>query len=84
MDNVEKYIDDLVTIGKWAKSCKTPEQFKNVKNFLDKQMDRTKGIFILSAEQQQRVSYHIGFIDGMMFAIDKLKISKKWEKTTMK
>lgn len=66
----KRFLDDLIIIGNWAKSCETKEQFENVKKFLTNKINIYKSCKTWEAE---KALYNLGFIDGMFLAIEKLK-----------
>lgn len=77
MERVQKEIDNLVTIGNWAKSCKTKEQLQNVDKFFHNHMSNIKPFNKWEMGKSHRVMFHCGIVSGMLLSIKKLKFKKQ-------
>ena len=74
-EETQKLLQDLVTIGNWAKSCTTKEQLESTKKFLNKRLLDTS----CTREEYGKVMYNIGLVDGIILSIEKIKIDKNGE-----
>lgn len=69
--DVEQEVDNLATIGNWAKSCTTIEQLIVVDKFLDKHCTRMRW----RSTELSVLHYHLGIVDGIILSLKKhLKI----------
>jgi hypothetical protein len=71
--NHKGIINELVTIGNWAKSCKTLEQLDIVTNFFHDKCEVYNKHFNVNLE----IMLHIGIVTGILLSIRKLRFSKK-------
>lgn len=77
MKRVDKEISNLITISKWALSCKTKEQLKNVENFMSNHMNNMKPFRRYEMEESHRVMYHAGAVDGIIISLNKSKFANE-------
>lgn len=73
MKRVDKEIKNLITISKWALSCKTKRQLKSVENFMSNHMNNMKPFRRYEMEESHRVIYHAGAVDGIIIILKKSK-----------
>jgi hypothetical protein len=59
--------EDAITIAKWAKSCKTPEQFANVERF------HFQHSWQMNKLEEKDVNYYMGFLTGFIISLGKTK-----------
>lgn len=67
-----EFIESMVTIGKWAKSCETKEQIDNVENFLNKFLENTKKP--IYKDENELCHVHWGIVQGIILSVRNLKI----------
>jgi len=67
-------IDELITIGNWAKSCKTKEQLMLVKRFLDKKATSPHTKF--PKHLAVKVHYNLGIVDGIILTLSKTRFGE--------
>lgn len=70
MKKIESEVAVLITIGNWARSCKTLEQLNNVKTFLTKRVKTTKEF---STKDTITLNYHLGIVDGIILSLKEVK-----------
>ena len=61
--------EEAITIAKWAKSCKTEEQFANVERFANNRK------WECSLREEADVEYYMGWCSGFVLGIRKTKFN---------
>jgi len=71
----KKVVEELTTIGNWAKSCKTREQLMLVDKFLNKKV--ATSYFKFPSMDSSICHLHLGVVDGIILTLAKTKFAQE-------